>query len=49
MLRPRAVHAVLQCMVSKCGAQIFSCFADTGCRTALNCLNGCHFNDQARG
>ncbi|GAB4821553.1 hypothetical protein N2152v2_008599 [Parachlorella kessleri] len=36
----------LQCMVQKCGRQIFSCYADTSCRTALNCLNGCHFNDQ---
>jgi hypothetical protein len=36
----------LQCMVQKCGGEIFACYADTSCRTALNCLNNCHFNDQ---
>ena len=33
-------------MIQKCGDKIFSCYADTECRTALNCLNACHFNDQ---
>ena len=36
-------------MVQNCGRQIFSCYADTSCRTALNCLNSCHFNDQVWG
>lgn len=36
----------LTCMVSKCGAEISSCISDTTCRTALDCLNGCAFNDQ---
>ena len=39
--------AALQCMVGKCGGQIFACMADSTCRTSLNCLSACEFNDQA--
>jgi hypothetical protein len=39
----------LQCMVGKCGGQIFACMADSTCRTALNCLSACEFNDQVGG
>lgn len=38
----------LQCMVTKCGGEIFGCLADATCRTALDCLNGCSYNDQVR-
>ena len=34
-------------MLSNCASEIFSCYADTSCRTALDCLTGCRFNDQA--
>ena len=36
----------LQCMVGKCGKEISRCFMDSTCRTALQCLNTCKFNDQ---
>ncbi|KAI3424929.1 hypothetical protein D9Q98_008313 [Chlorella vulgaris] len=36
----------LQCMVTKCGGQIFRCVTDTSCKAALDCLTGCEFNDQ---
>ena len=52
---PLAAHAchlplvLLQCMVGKCGGQIFACMADSTCRTSLNCLSACEFNDQVGG
>ncbi|KAI7835779.1 hypothetical protein COHA_010322 [Chlorella ohadii] len=36
----------LQCMVGKCGSQIFGCVTDTTCKAALDCLSACEFNDQ---
>lgn len=36
----------LYCMVSKCGSEIFQCVTDPECKTALDCLNSCSFNDQ---
>ena len=39
---------LLQCMVGKCGGQIFRCVTDPTCKAALDCLQGCEFNDQAR-
>lgn len=36
----------LYCMVSKCGNEIFQCVTDPECKTALDCLNSCSFNDQ---
>ncbi|KAL4444678.1 hypothetical protein ABPG77_002495 [Micractinium sp. CCAP 211/92] len=36
----------LQCMVTKCGGQIFRCVTDTSCKAALDCLQTCEFNDQ---
>ena len=36
----------LRCMISNCGREISQCFMDSTCRTALNCLNTCKFNDQ---
>jgi len=44
--RADAGMAELECMVSKCGKEIFQCLFDASCRTALNCLNACTFNDQ---
>ena len=38
--------ACLQCMASKCGGEILSCVTDATCKTALDCLQGCAFNDQ---
>ncbi len=35
-----------QCMVTKCGGQIFRCVTDTSCKAALDCLQTCEFNDQ---
>ena len=35
------------CMISNCGKEMFACFAmDSTCRTALDCMNACAFNDQ---
>ncbi|EFN53021.1 hypothetical protein CHLNCDRAFT_26298, partial [Chlorella variabilis] len=39
----------LKCMLGKCGGQIFRCVTDATCKTALDCLQGCEFNDQAGG
>ncbi|KAL4427643.1 hypothetical protein ABPG75_001732 [Micractinium tetrahymenae] len=36
----------LQCMVTKCGSQIFRCVTDTTCKAVLDCLQTCEFNDQ---
>ncbi|PSC68636.1 violaxanthin de-epoxidase-related [Micractinium conductrix] len=36
----------LACMVGKCGGQIFRCVTDPTCKAALDCLQGCEFNDQ---
>ena len=36
----------LKCMVSNCGTEMFNCFTDSTCRTALDCMNECAFNDQ---
>lgn len=38
-----------QCMVTKCGGQIFRCVTDTSCKAALDCLQTCEFNDQVGG
>lgn len=34
------------CMVGNCLKEIGDCFKDPTCRKALDCLNGCAFNDQ---
>jgi hypothetical protein len=38
--------ASLQCMVQHCGQKILDCVTDTRCKTGLDCLQGCAFNDQ---
>lgn len=52
-VRPVHTHAAgptscprLQCMVGKCGGQIYRCVSDTQCKAALDCLQACEFNDQ---
>jgi hypothetical protein len=36
----------LGCMLTKCPKEIFSCVTDPTCKTALDCLDSCAFNDQ---
>ena len=36
-------------MATKCGGEILSCVTDATCKTALDCLQGCSFNDQVCG
>ena len=36
----------LACMLTKCPKEIFSCVTDPTCKTALDCLDSCAFNDQ---
>lgn len=36
----------VSCMVSNCANEMINCFTDSTCRTALDCMNGCAFNDQ---
>lgn len=36
----------LGCMLSKCPREIFNCVNDPTCKTALDCLDSCSFNDQ---
>jgi hypothetical protein len=37
---------LVQCMLGKCGGQVFRCVTDTSCKAALDCLGACEFNDQ---
>ncbi|PNW78726.1 hypothetical protein CHLRE_09g388060v5 [Chlamydomonas reinhardtii] len=34
------------CMIKNCGSKVVGCVQDPTCKTALDCLNGCTFNDQ---
>ena len=36
----------LQCMCTKCSAEMIDCFGNPECRKALDCLNSCKANDQ---
>lgn len=36
----------VSCMVSNCANEMIHCFTDSTCRTALDCMNACAFNDQ---
>lgn len=38
--------STLGCMLGKCGKEVIGCVRDDSCSTALNCLQGCKFNDQ---
>ena len=38
----------VSCMIGNCAKEMFQCFTDATCRTALDCMNGCAFNDQVR-
>lgn len=39
----------VSCMIGNCGKEMFQCFTDATCRTALDCMNACAFNDQVGG
>lgn len=39
----------LICMIKNCGSKIKDCVTDATCKAGLDCLEGCAFNDQARG
>ncbi|GIL69876.1 hypothetical protein Vretimale_10100 [Volvox reticuliferus] len=34
------------CMVKNCGSKVVGCVQDTTCKSALDCLQACSFNDQ---
>ncbi|GFR46611.1 hypothetical protein Agub_g8215 [Astrephomene gubernaculifera] len=36
----------LVCMIRHCGSKVVGCLQDATCKSALDCLNGCTFNDQ---
>ncbi|PNH05728.1 hypothetical protein TSOC_007988 [Tetrabaena socialis] len=36
----------LACMIANCGSKIMGCVQDATCKSALDCLNSCTFNDQ---
>jgi VDE lipocalin domain len=44
--RSDAGFDAVSCMVSNCASEMVNCFTDTTCRTALDCMNACAFNDQ---
>jgi len=41
--------ASLYCMIKNCGQKIVDCVTDKTCKSGLDCLQGCAFNDQVDG
>lgn len=39
---------LLWCMVKNCRTEVAACLNDPDCKAALDCLEGCGLNDQAR-